>query len=186
MLLDLSDSLKSAKELLGYKLINETADGVTSGYIVETEAYSMIDTASHSFKGMTSRTKPMFDVPGTIYVYFTYGIHYCFNIVTGPIDNGQAVLIRALQPIDGLDLMRQRRDIEDDLKLTNGPAKLVQAMAIDKSYNGKNILDGSSGLRLESGIKPQAVVQTTRIGIKKATDLEWRFYIKNNQFVSRK
>ena len=182
----LDDSLIATKQLLGYKLVNTTLEGVTSGYIVEAEAYSMLDPASHSFKGVTARTKPMFEGPGTIYVYFTYGMHYCFNIVTGPIGNGQAVLIRALEPVDGINLMKQRRGLNDIHNLTNGPAKLVQAMGINKNYNGKNILDGSSELQLEPGIKPKAIVQTTRIGISKSTDLKWRFYIKDNPFISKK
>jgi len=187
MRLNLDDSLKAAKSLLGWKLVNKTPDGIISGYIVETEAYSMLDGASHSFKGSTGRTWPMFEKSGTIYVYFTYGMHYLFNIVTAEIGNGQAVLIRAIEPVNGIDLMKQRRGLNiEDLQLTNGPAKLVQAMGITGSYNGTNIFDKACKLHLETGIKPKEITQTTRIGIKNATDLPWRFYITDNPYISKK
>ena len=185
--LKLDDSLTAAKELLGWKLINKTPEGITSGYIVETEAYSMLDAASHSFKGLNRRTWPMFEKPGTIYVYFTYGMHYIFNIVTGDVGNGQAVLIRALQPVDGKKLMKQRRGASiDDLQLTNGPAKLVQAMGITGDYNGTDIFNKNGKLYLEPGFKPASIEQTTRIGISRATNQKWRFYIQDNPYVSKR
>jgi DNA-3-methyladenine glycosylase len=128
----LDDSLKSAKSLLGYKLVHQTSDGLTSGIIVETEAYHQDDPASHTYRGQTARNAVMFGPPGYAYIYFTYGMHYCFNVVTGPKGSGQAVLIRALEPTDGIELMRRRRGMNAELQLTNGPAKLVQAMAISK------------------------------------------------------
>lgn len=109
MRLNLNNSIDGAKELLGCKLISVTPQGITSGIIVETEDYNSTDKASHSFGGLTNRTKPMFDKAGTIYIYFSYGMHYCFNIVAGDVGDGQAVLIRALEPVDGIKLMQQRR-----------------------------------------------------------------------------
>lgn len=183
----LGNSLTAAKELLGWKLINQTPEGIAAGYIVETEAYLMSDAASHSFKGHTNRNWPMFEKPGTIYVYFTYGMHYCFNLVTSAVGDGQAVLIRALEPVDGKSLMKQRRGVSiDELHLTNGPAKLVQAMGISSDYNGTNIYSQDSPLHLEPGFKPAHIKQTTRIGISMATNRQWRFYIQDNPFVSKK
>ncbi len=181
--LDLSDALIAAKALLGYKLIFDSPLGKTSGYIVETEAYHSYDPASQSYRGQTERNSSMFKESGTIYVYFTYGMHYCLNIITGPIGDGQGVLIRALQPIEGTKLMTQRRHSDKTFNLTNGPAKLTQAMAIDKSLNGSNILDGP--IKIQKGFMPSEVVATPRIGISKAVEYPWRFYIKDNDYVSK-
>lgn len=183
--LDLTDSLIAAKGLLGWELVHETQDGKSSGIIVETEAYSQEDAASHSFRGITERNKIMFGAAGFAYIYFTYGMHYCFNIVTGPAGHGQAVLIRALEPIDGIAIMKKRRRTEEANNLTNGPAKLVQAMGITKLDYGANLLSGDK-LRLEPGTTPNNVIQTTRIGIKNAVNKRWRFYIADNPFVSKK
>lgn len=180
---DLADAIIGARSLLGWKLVHESADGMTSGYIVETEAYSMEDPASHAYAGKTLRNAAMFQEAGTIYVYFTYGMHYCVNIVTGEKGYGQAVLLRALQPVDGLELMQRRRGVADTKQLANGPAKLVRAMGITKEHDGTHVGNGS--VRLEPGVTPHEIVQTTRIGIKKAVDQPWRFYIAGNQFVSK-
>ncbi len=183
MLPDLSDALNGARSLLGRKLVHDSPEGRTAGYIVETEAYTMEDPASHTFMGETKRNRAMFQEAGTIYVYFTYGIHYCVNIVTGESGHGQAVLIRALKPVEGLELMKIRRNIQDVHRLTNGPAKLVQAMGISKALYGGHISKGP--LHLEQGITPKEIIQTTRIGIKKAVDQPWRFYIAGNPYVSK-
>lgn len=181
--LDLSNSIIAARQLLGYKLSCKTSNGVTSGYIVETEAYREDDPASHSYHGLTKANSALFDSAGTVYVYFIYGLHNCVNIVTGKSGVGQAVLIRAIEPIDGINFMKSRRHISDVKQLTNGPAKLAQAFAIDKSMNGSNILNGP--LYIEKGYIPKEIVVGKRIGIAKAIDKEWRFYIKDNQFVSK-
>jgi len=180
----LDDALEAAKQLLGCKLVHQTPEGITSGTIVETEAYTSEDPASHTFRGQTKRNKVMFGPAGYAYIYFTYGMHYCFNIVTGPIGSGQGVLIRALEPVDGIELMKARRGMNDERQLTNGPAKLVQAMGITKSDYGANLLD-SGKLRVEPGIKPKKVTQTTRIGIGQAVDHPWRFYTTGNPYVSK-
>jgi DNA-3-methyladenine glycosylase len=181
--LDLQHSLTAAKALLGYKLIHASDDGLTSGYIVETEAYHATDEASHSFKGKTKRTAVMFGPAGRLYVYFTYGMHYCINVVTGPEGSGEAVLIRALQPLDGQNLMILRRGFHKNL--TNGPGRLTQAMGIDTSFNGENVLE-PGGVWLEPGIAPRHIVASTRIGISKAKDKPWRFYIADNPYVSKR
>jgi DNA-3-methyladenine glycosylase len=181
---DLSDTLTAAREVLGWQLIHDSPEGKVAGIIVETEAYTMEDPASHSHRGETLRNTAMFQEAGTIYVYFTYGMHYCVNIVTGEKGHGQALLIRALEPVEGIDLMKARRGIDDITQLTNGPAKLVQAMGITRAHSGNHLDTGN--LRLEPGITPHEIVQTTRIGIKKAIDQPWRFYIADNQFVSKR
>jgi DNA-3-methyladenine glycosylase len=179
----LEDAVSAANNLLGWKLIHETPEGITSGYIVETEAYTMDDPASHAYGGPKIRNQAMYERAGTIYIYFTYGMHYCVNLVTGPEGYGQGVLIRALEPVDGIDLMRQRRGVEHTEQLTNGPAKLVQALGITKQLYGTHISKGP--LRLEPGLIPDQIVQTTRVGISKAIDQPWRFYIAANPFVSK-
>lgn len=181
---DLSDALGAAKALLGWKLVHDSPEGRTAGYIVETEAYTMEDPASHAYRGLTPRTKAMFEKAGTIYVYFTYGMHFCVNVVTGKRGHGQAVLLRALEPVEGIELMQKRRHTKDVYNLANGPGKLVQAMGITKAHYGSHVLDGP--LSLEPGIQPAQVVQTTRIGIKKAVDQPWRFYITDNPYVSKR
>ncbi len=184
MLPDLSNALVAARSLLGYKLIHDSPEGKTSGYIVETEAYTMEDPASHTFRGPTLRNKAMFGRAGTIYVYFTYGMHYCVNIVTGDEGHGQAVLIRALQPEKGIELMMKRRGIIDQKQLTNGPGKLVQAMGIGLKHYGTHVNSGP--ISLELGFHPIKIIQTTRIGIKKAAEQPWRYYIEDNEYVSRR
>lgn len=183
MEVDLSSALSGAQALLGCKLIHDGPEGRTSGYIVETEAYTMEDPASHTFHGQTLRNAAMFGPAGTVYVYFTYGMHYCMNIVCGPVGEGQGVLIRALEPLEGVDLMFKRRRVSEIRQLTNGPAKLAQAMAITIGHNNSQLNVGP--LRLESGIVPESIVQTARVGISRAIDTPWRFYIAGNQFVSR-
>jgi DNA-3-methyladenine glycosylase len=181
---DLSTALTAAHQLLGWRLAQVTSEGMTSGIIVETEAYTMEDAASHAYGGERPRNSSMFRPAGTIYIYFTYGMHYCLNIVTGTEGHGQGVLLRALEPVDGIDIMKRRRGMDDQHNLTNGPAKLVQAMGISKSANGTRIQEGP--ITLLPGIVPERVVQAPRIGISKAVDLPWRFYIADNPYVSRK
>lgn len=182
MSLDLSEAVPAAQSLLGYRLIHETAEGVTSGIIVETEAYTAQDAASHTFKGPTNRNAIMFGTAGYLYVYFTYGMHYCVNVVTGGEGDGQAVLIRALEPVDGIELMRQRRARAN--QLTNGPAKLAQALDLTMKHNGTYLIDGGT-LRLEPGTKPKHITTTTRVGISQDTHRPWRFYMTGNKHVSK-
>lgn len=177
-----------AKRLLGKILVRIFNGKILAGKIVETEAYlDMNDLASHSAVGLTERNKVMFGEAGLAYVYFTYGMHYCFNVVTGEKGKGSAVLIRALEPIEGLELMKKFRNINDVANLTNGPAKLCQAFQIDKKLNGVD-LKNSSEIFIAEPIHNEnfEILTTTRIGIKKSKDLPLRFYIKENKFVSKK
>lgn len=136
--------------------------------------------AAHSYNGETPRTKVMFGPPGHLYVYFTYGMHYCINVVTAPVGTGEAVLIRALEPVEGLKIMQINRGGVDGHNLTNGPAKLAQALDIDKALNGHILSKVPLRLQVGQPVKSADIVQTTRIGISKSKDLKYRFYIRNN------
>lgn len=181
------DVVTVARRLLGCELRRIAADGtVLRGRIVETEAYHQTDAASHSYKGLTARTAVMFGPAGRLYVYFTYGMHYCCNIVTGPEGEGSAVLIRALEPVEGIEHMRSNRPGVSDQQLTNGPAKLCQALEIGRELNGHDLREPSLQLVLKMPIKLQHVVQTTRIGISQAKENPWRFYLKDSAYISRR
>jgi DNA-3-methyladenine glycosylase len=179
-------ALEAAPLLLGCTLARQTPAGVIKLKIVETEAYHQDDPASHSFRGLTPRTAPMFQAGGRLYVYFTYGMHYCLNIVTGPVGRGEAVLIRAGEPLEGLELMKANSGTDDTKNLANGPGKLAQALGIfDTSLSGKILNKSSIWLEPAEQVDRQAITTAPRVGIKKAADQPWRFYIKNNPFVSK-
>lgn len=165
-----------AQQLIGATLC---IDGV-GGIIVETEAYHQSDVASHSFIGQTLRNASMFGPAGNAYVYRSYGIHFCINIVC---ERGSAVLIRAIEPRSGIDTMRQRRKTQDVKMLCAGPGRLSQALAVTASLDGRCVLDLPFELRLGH---PAHVVSGPRIGISRATEMRWRFGLKNSPFVSRK
>ena len=173
-----------AKSLLGCEL-HYTHDGQQITLkIVETEAYHQTDAASHSYRGQTPRTDVMFGPAGHLYVYFTYGMHYCMNVVTGPNGEGSAVLIRAAEPLSGWSILRKNRGAHiADTQLTNGPAKLCKALGITKAYNGHDLR--MPPLQLVPRLQNFTIIQTTRIGISQAKDVPWRFYIKGNPFVSK-
>lgn len=182
-----------APRLLGCELIRDirTDGGVKTirAWIVETEAYDQSDAASHSHKGRTPRTDVMFGPPGFLYVYFTYGMHYCCNVVTGPPGHGSAVLIRAAEPLEGQDVMLANRQAGRTTRLfahdiTNGPAKLCQAFGIDRTMNGHDLRQPPLRLLVRPPVPPAAIVQTARIGISRAKDVPWRFYICDNSYVS--
>jgi DNA-3-methyladenine glycosylase len=173
-----------APRLLGCLLVRELNGQRLVGRIVETEAYDQTDAASHSYRGRTPRTDVMFGPAGRVYVYFTYGMHYCMNVVCGPEGYGSAVLIRALEPVEGQELMAENRHGRGGLELTNGPAKLCQALAIDRSWNGHDLRKGPLQLVLQPPLKQTGIVQTTRIGISQAKDVPWRFYEHDNRYVS--
>lgn len=178
-------ALETAPRLLGSLLVRELDGRQLIGRIVETEAYDQSDAASHSYKGQTPRTDVMFGPAGRAYVYFTYGMHYCFNVVSGKDGYGCGVLVRALEPLEGLDVMVKNREVNDAAKLTNGPAKLCQALAIDKAFNGHDLSASPLKLILKSPLGQPAIVQSTRIGITKDIEKPWRFYVKDNPYVSR-
>lgn len=174
-----------APHLLGCLLVRELDGHRLIGRIVETEAYDQADAASHSYKGRTPRTEVMFGPSGYLYVYFTYGMHYCMNIVCGPEGQGAAVLIRAIEPVAGEVYMAQNRGDKTGVEITNGPAKVCQALAIDRIWNGHDLRQSPFQLALQPPPKAEKIVQTTRIGISQAADVPWRFYIRGNPYVSK-
>jgi len=176
-----------ASKLLGKILLRNIENQILAGIIVETEAYlDSDDLASHSAVGMTERNRAMFGEAGLAYVYFTYGMHYCFNVVTGEVGKGSAVLIRSIEPKEGIELMKKFRGKNDINTLTKGPARLCQALKIDKRLNGVDLKTSSEIYITESDLKNFEIVRSRRIGIQKSKEKLLRFYIKNNHFVSKK
>ena len=176
-----------SRELLGAILECKTADGITSGIIVETEAYiGEHDAACHAVAGRTRRTEPLYGPPGNAYVYFIYGMHWCINAVTRAEGLPSAVLIRALEPLSGIPLMRRRRPkARSDRDLTNGPGKLCAALGIDRHMNGLPLQRYPLVIRAGETVKETDVVITPRIGITQAADWPLRFLVRDNPFVSR-
>ncbi len=179
------DTLTLAKQLIGCTLVHESSEGRTSGIIVETEAYLQGDPACHAYRKKSARNAPMFEGAGVTYVYLIYGMHHCVNIVTGGEGIGEAVLIRALEPTEGIELMQDRRRTKDLRNLCSGPAKLVQAMGITMDFNFLPI-DSEIFYCLSSQLTDYQLVTTTRIGITQGVDLPYRFYVGGNRFVSRR
>ncbi len=179
------DTLTLAKALLGCTLVHESPEGRTSGIIVETEAYLQNDPACHAFHKKTNRNAPMFEAAGISYVYFIYGMYHCFNIVSGKKGIGEAILIRALQPIEGIELMQKRRKTDKLRSLCSGPAKLVQAMGITPEFNFLS-LNSEKLYCISQQNTDYQIVTTTRIGITQGANLPYRFYIEGNVFVSQK
>ncbi len=196
------DTAQVARDLLGKILVRKTAEGITKGMIVEAEAYyGELDPASHAYKGRrTPRNEAMWGPPSYAYVYFTYGMYYMLNVVTGKDGEARAVLIRAVEPLEGIELMRKRRkkkleslkfgvkNSKDDLReLTNGPAKLTQAFDITRKENKIDMIN--SDLKIEEnrgGLQSSfTIVACPRIGIKQGTEKKLRFYIDENLFVSK-
>jgi DNA-3-methyladenine glycosylase len=173
-----------ANALLGCELVHESPEGPTAGIIVETESYHETDEASHTFRGKTKRNEVMFGPSGYAYIYFTYGMHYCFNITAEEEGVGAAVLLRALEPTQGIDLMKQRRDKERVHDLCSGPAKLVQAMGITKADYGKPVFAGELRLNPREEAPSLLIRSGPRVGISKAKDKPWRFWLEDNPFVS--
>lgn len=182
------NAVEAAPLLLGNVLVRETPQGKIKLKIVETEAYHQDDPASHSYKWKTPRTAPMFETGGTIYVYFTYGMHYALNIVVGKKGIGEGVLLRAAEPLEGIKIMQKNRGrISDLYNLASGPGKLTQALGIrDTLLSGKKL--GPDTLYLEPGerVTAENTVASPRVGISQAKDVPWRFYIKGNLFISKK
>jgi DNA-3-methyladenine glycosylase len=176
-----------AREMLGTVLECETDDGLASGIIVETEAYvGEHDLACHAAAGRTTRTEALYGPPGTSYVYFIYGMYWCFNAVTRLEGLPSAVLVRALEPLDGLALMHKRRPrIRNEVELTNGPGKLCTALGIDGSMSGKSLQRKSLLIREGEPVPDDKVEITTRIGITRCADWPLRWIVRGNRFVSR-
>lgn len=175
----------AARRLLGCILEQTIDDQVVRVKIVETEAYDQTDAASHSYKGRTPRTDIMFGPAGYLYVYFTYGMHYCCNVVTGHEGEGAAVLIRAVEPLGESELLVRRRGGRRGKELTNGPAKLCQALGITKAMNGHDLEEVPLRLLMQPEWSSGEIVTTKRIGIQKAVDVPWRFYLKSSEYVSK-
>ena len=180
-----------AGALLGHWLVRNTSEGPCGGPIVETEAYLQADPACHGFVGPTARNGAMFGPPGHAYVYFIYGCHFCVNAVCQPAGTAEAVLIRALEPAVGQGAMARRRAIRRPEELTNGPAKLCQALGIDRGLDGVDLCDADSPLyiarnpalaRWRQARGP--VITTRRVGISHAAELPLRFYLQRSVFVS--
>ena len=180
-----------ARDLLGKLLVVPTEQGErVAGMIVETEAYrGPLDRAAHSYGGRrTKRTEPMYAIGGTAYVFFVYGMYYQFNVVTNAAETPHAVLIRAVEPVEGIELMRERRAGQPDRNLTKGPGKLCIAMGIDRSLDGEDLLGDRVWLEGGKIVARSKIAFGPRIGIDYAGDWvekPWRFWIKDHPFVSR-
>lgn len=175
-----------APRLLGATLVRTIGGDRIRARIVEVEAYDQTDPASHSFVGQTKRTAPMFGPAGHMYVYLSYGLHYCCNVVVGPAGHGAAVLIRAVEILDGQQFVAANRPGITELQRTNGPGKLCRALGITLEDNGHDLSEPPIELLLQSTLAHEQIVQTTRIGISKAQEQPWRFYIRDNPHVSRR
>jgi len=186
----LRDTTEVAKDLLGHFLYVEKRDGRIGGRIVETEAYLFRnDPACHAARGLTERNKTMFRQGGIVYVYFIYGVHHCLNIVTGPEGKGTAVLIRAIEPIAGIDVMfRNRPGITTLENLANGPGKLTRALGITRDDDGTDLLTGHIRVFLDPCLKKNKpkIVTSARIGIQQGSDKLLRYYIANHPCVSKR
>lgn len=186
------DVITVAKELLGKILVKKDKGHILAGKIVEVEAYDgATDEAAHTFRGKTKRNEIMFGEGGFFYVYFTYGAHFCCNVVTGQKDQGTAVLIRAVEPIKGIKIMSYNRfgrnllNAKERFNLTSGPGKVCQAMGINKTHYGIDLTGDKIFLLDNPCLSQDQILVTKRVGIKKSAHLPWRFCIKNNPYVSR-
>lgn len=186
-----SNTVKVARDLLGKLLVVRAAGGRRiSGMIVETEAYMGIDDkAAHSYGGRrTARNEVTYSEGGHVYVFFVYGMYYQLNLVTGPAEHAHVVLIRALEPVEGIEIMRERRGPMADKNLTSGPGKLTIAMAIDRSFNGEHLSGDRIWVEEYRNFKRSEIAAGPRIGIDYAEEFietPWRFWVMGNQFVSR-
>ena len=176
-----------AREMLGTVLECETDDGIASGIIVETEAYlGEHDLACHAAAGRTARTEALYGAPGISYVYFIYGMYWCFNAVTRAEALPSAVLVRALEPLDGIALMHKRRPrVKSEVDLTNGPGKLCSALGITGLMSGKSLQRRPLVIREGERVPDDRIEVTTRIGITKCADWPLRWIVRGNRFVSK-
>ncbi len=184
--------LTVAKELIGKILVKNEQTKILSGRIVEVEAYDgNIDEAAHTFIGKTKRNEVMFKEGGYLYVYFTYGAHFCCNVVTGKKDHGTAVLIRAVEPIEGIETMIRRRfgrrlkNKNEIFNLTSGPGKVCKAFGINREHSGLDLTEDKIYLMDAPKLSKSKIGISKRIGISKSVDLPWRFFEKGNPYLSR-
>ncbi len=174
-----------ARRLLGCEIHRVIDNERIRVKIVETESYDQTDAASHTFTGQTNRNEVMFGEAGLLYVYFTYGMHYCCNVVAGPEGYGSAALIRAVEPLSGDEVMERYRN-KTGIDVSNGPAKLCQALMIGKAFNGHNLRHAPLQLIQGDYVDDADIINTTRIGISRAKDELKRWYIKDNAYVSKR
>jgi DNA-3-methyladenine glycosylase len=184
----LQNTLSVAKALLGKGLLVRHSDAILLVEIVEVEAYlGNQDPASHAYRGRTLRNWPMFERGGTCYVYLSYGMHYCMNVVTGPAGKGEAVLLRGALPIKGVSIMARNRGVRSETKLLTGPGKFTQALGIDISFNGRCFNDRDFCIiNLGRKFLHHQLCISTRIGISKATNLPFRFFLRDSAGVSKR
>jgi DNA-3-methyladenine glycosylase len=182
-----------APRLLGHVLIRNVPEGLMVALIVETEAYVINDPACHGFPGETPRNRSMYGAPGHAYVYFIYGNYWCVNAVCRPKGCAEAVLVRAVEPASGIELMRARRSGKSDVELTNGPGKLCTALAINKALDGADLCDRKSQLWIARHpahkkflLSHGPMITTTRVGVTKAAELPLRFYLKGSAWISKR
>ena len=194
----LRPTLQVARNLLGKNIVHIASNKLLIGKIVEVEAYCKDDPASHSYRGKTRRNEVMFREGGHLYVYFTYGMHFCANVVTGKANIGEAVLIRAVEPLAGIEAITKNRYRSDKsrnrkyinfksfINLTNGPAKFCKAFGITQNENGLDLIDSKIIILNGKKIAHKHIGRSTRIGIRVGGEKKWRFFIKMNPWVSRK
>jgi DNA-3-methyladenine glycosylase len=194
----LRPALQVARDLLGKNIIRYVGKRKIIGKIIEVEAYRANDPAAHTFRGKTRRNEVMFGEGGHLYVYFTYGMHFCANAVAGPENKGEGVLIRAVEPLTGIELMMKNRyginktkilksiNNKQIINLTNGPAKFCQAFGIKGQENGLDLTKSRTVITEGEKIESKNIARSTRIGIRVGKEKKWRFFIKGNPWVSRK
>lgn len=186
-----TDTLKIARELLGKTLVVPNENGKrVSGMIVETEAYlGEIDKAAHSYGGRrTARNEITYDIGGKVYMFFIYGMYWQLNFVTNSVNSPHAVLIRGIEPLEGIEIMRERRGAMKDQNLTSGPGKLCIAFGLDRNYNGQDLLEEKIWVEEGSSIAKTQIASGKRVGIDYAQEFAekpWRFWIKDNKYVSK-
>jgi DNA-3-methyladenine glycosylase len=188
----LRPTLQVAKELLGKYFVHHANKKLLIGKIIEVEAYRQNDPASHSFRGKTKRNEVMFEQGGHLYVYFTYGMHFCANVVTGRENIGEAVLIRAVEPFTGIELMTENRyghsksiNLQSLRNLTNGPAKFCEAFGMTKKENGFDLISKNIFIAEGDPIPSRSIGRSPRIGIRAGLEKRWRFFVMGNSWVSR-
>ena len=180
------ETLAVTRHLLGAVLVHETPEGTAAGRIVELEAYvGEEDAACHAAAGLTPRTDPLYGPPGRAYVYFIYGMHWCFNAVTRPAGLPSAVVVRALEPLEGLELMRARRGDRPDRELARGPGRLARALAIGPDQNRADLTRGPLVIRAGEPVPEARVAWGPRIGIRAAAELPYRAWIRGSPWVSQ-
>ena len=178
------DTIIVARDLIGKIIVRQWQGHTISGMIVETECYRNDDPASHAYRGKTERTKALFGPPGHAYIYFSYGVHWCFNIVAHGVPHAGGVLIRALEPLEGIEIMEKNRGIKSLKNLTNGPGKLAQALHITKKEYGLDLTKKGPLYILDNHIKRDLITTTPRIGISKAKEELLRFCLKDSPYLS--